>query len=95
MVGVAGAWQGRERGVAAVGAGTPLGVLESAGSLSTSGTWVQTGLAPLRGCWGAPAVMWGGRRAQVEMYMFLYSKKKKRERNMDVMVSFPFSFFVF
>lgn len=79
------AWLGRgrggERGVAAVGAGTPLGVLESAGSLSTSGTWVQTGLAPLRGSWGASAVMWGWEEGTGgDVHVPLFQKKKKRKK---------------
>lgn len=81
MVGVAGAWQGRGKGRGCCGAGTPLRVPESAGSLSTSETWVQTGLAPLRRCWGAPAVMWGWEEGTGgDVHVPLFQKKKKRKK---------------
>lgn len=70
MVGVAGV--GQEVWVA-WGTEVPHHVLESMASLSTSGNWAQTGLAPAGVLGALPQVGEEGHRCR---YMFLYSKKQ-------------------
>lgn len=70
MVGVAGV--GQEVWVA-WGTEVPHNVLESMTSLSTSGNWAQTGLAPAGVLGALPQVGEEGHRCR---YMFLYSKKQ-------------------